>query len=252
MNQEQLLRQLLSSGQFKRAERILLRLLKPYPDHAFYQAKLATVYLRLKQIDTAAAVVDSTVIIESAHAADYLGVAEALFESGERDRGLAMATGIARSTETAMSYMTLAWMHDQLDQKDALVSALESALEQNSRHLGARLELARYHIETGSFAVAEGILIKLLTDYPIQARTNSLYAQLLSKTGFPERALSRLDRTLVLWPGSCDIHLERLQLLVDLAHTSRYESVHEELQKHCRDEETLTRAIDLLGSNHEI
>ena len=127
------------------------------------------------------------------------------------------------------------------------LNAIENMLQLEKENLAARVELARYSMESGDLAKAQAILIKLLTDYPIHPESNRLYAGLLVKTEFPERALSRLDRSLVLWPGNCDTHLDRLQLLINLKFVSLYETTYKALKNQCRDNETLNRANELLG-----
>ena len=250
VNLQQRLRQLLGTGQYLQAERILLELLEPYPDHAFYQAKLALVYLGLNRVDQAAALVDATLDIDSAHAADYLDVAAALFEDGERDRGLAMAKRIAQSVPTANVFLVLAKIQAESGDNAAVLGAIENALELEPEHLGARLELAQLHIEGSRLGAAEELLVKLLSEHPVHPEANLRYAQLLMAKGQPGQAVSRLDRMLILWPGSCGIHLQRFEMLIDHGLSPRIESAHEELKEHCRDQKTLTRATDLMKKNN--
>ncbi len=247
VNLQQRLRQLLGRGQFKLAEQILKRLLGPYPDHPYYQAKLALVYLGQNKTDAAAAVVDNTDAIEPAHVTDYLAVAESLFAAGQQQRGLAMITRITESARSAPAYMALARMHRQRDEDDAFLAAIENALEAQSDHLGARLELARYRIESGAYQQAEELLTGLLADYPIHPEVNLWFARWLNQTGDSAGAISRLDRILTLWPGRCAAHLQRLEWLTDEQQSGRLEAAQRELQKYCRDQETLSRATELLG-----
>jgi len=252
INLQQRLRQLLSKGKFEQARQTLLQLLESYPDSAYYQSRLAKVYLGLKDTEAAAALVDSTTSIEASHAKDYLAVAEVLFEAGERERGLAMVERIAQSAETAPAFMTLARLHDKLDQQDAVLSSVNRALELEPENLGARLELARYYIASEQFDAAKELLLKLVGEYPIHPEVNSSYAQLLAKTDQAGQALSRLDRSLVLWPGKCEVHLQRLEVLIENGQTTRIETANHELQETCRDEQFLKQAKELLEKNNAI
>ena len=97
---------------------------------------------------------------------------------------------------------------------------------------------------------AEELLVKLLSEHPVHPEANLRYAQLLMAKGQPGQAGSRLDRMLILWPGSCGIHLQRFEMLIDHGLSPRIESAHEELKEHCRDQKTLTRATDLMNKSN--
>lgn len=252
INLQQRLRQLLSNGQFEQARQTLLQLLESYPQSAYFESRLAQVYLGLKDSAAAAALVDSTASIEIGHVKDYLAVSEALFKAGEHNRALAMAERIAQSEETAPAFLTLARMHKELDQEDAFESSVQRALELEPTNLNARLRLAQHHVESGNFIVADALLVTLLGEYPIHPEINSSYAQMLSKTNQAEQALSTLDRSLVLWPGNCEAHLQRLELLIDNGHTVRIEPANQTLRKSCRDEQFLSRVKELLEKNNAI
>lgn len=252
INLQQRLRQLLSKGQFEQARQTLLQLLESYPHSAYYQSRLAQTYLGLKDIDAAAALVDSTAVIEASHVNDYLKVSEAVFKSGEHERGLAMAKRIAQSAETAPAFLTLARLHEELDQEDAFLSSVNRALKLEPSNLSARLGLAQHQVESGQLIAAEELLITLLGEYPVHPEINSSYAQMLIKTNRVEQALSTMDRSLVMWPGNCEVHLLRLEALIDNKQSVRIEAANQQLQKVCRDEQVLNRANDLLEKNDAI
>ena len=252
INLSQRLRRLLSQGQFKMAEQTLLRLLDTYPDHAFYQSKLALAYLGQKKLDAAVQLVDATTAIETAHSADYLDVAAALFAADEQAQALAMARRISESVETAAVYLVLAGLYDQADDPDAAATAIDQALQLDPENLVARLKLANRQLGEARYEEAGQLLITLLTAYPIHPEANLLFARMLDQTSFSEQALTRLDRSLRFWPGSCKAHLLRLELLVKGQQTSRIEVAHVELKERCQDEETLSGAASLVESHDAI
>jgi len=251
INLQQRLRQLLSRGQYEQAKTVLLQLLEAYPQSAYYQSRLAHVYIGLNDTAAATALVDSTALIEASHARDYLAVAEVLFDSGEHERGLAMAKRIAHSAETAPGFLTLARLYDELNMEDAYLSSVNRALELEPANLQGRLGQAQHYIESDRLDAAEDLLFQLLGEYPVHPEINASYAQWLRRKEQPEQALSTLDRNLVLWPGNCEAHLQRLELLIMGMQSGRIETAHQDLQSICREEQILNRANDLLEKINE-
>jgi len=74
----------------------------------------------------------------------------------------------------------------------------------------------------------------------------TIFADIQAQTGYPELALPRLDRSLGLWPGYCQGHLHRLQLLVKTRQLARIDTAYRDLKEHCQDETTLTAAAELV------
>ncbi len=246
INLQSRLRRELGGGQFRQAERTARRLLALSPQNAYYRASLAAALLGLEEVEAAAQVVEETEKVSETNLDRFLGVARALFDAGEQQRGLEMARRLAGAGETANAQAALGQM--LLDAGDAagFVAAMERALELDEKHRVARLLLARHRLEEGELESAGTDLRRLLADFPVDPGVLLETARLERAQGQAEPALERLGRILRLAPGACEAHLERLELLVELERSEDAGEALEQLRERCRDEETRERAARVL------
>lgn len=242
------LRHELGTGQFHFAKLTALELLRVDPDNAYYQGRLAAAHLGLGQVAEAASVVEAAATVGAANQADFLAVAQALFTAGEKERGVTMAERLVEAAETVESRLLLADMHSELGTVEAFERQLQRALELEPEHPGARLRQARHLAESGDAAGAEALYRRLVIDFPVDVQAQVGYARVLRELDRQEEALARLERALRLAPGFCEAHLEHLQTLVDLERELDTEAALRQLREHCRDEETRTRAVEMVAS----
>ncbi len=240
------LRRELGSGQFHLAKRTASRLVGLTPDHGYYRAQLAAACLGLRQTEEAARVVDETETFSAANVPVFLQVARALFEDGERERGLAMGRRLVEAEGTAEGHVALGRMLRQAGDFSALEEHIAKALELDPKSRVARLELARHLVDVESFERAENELRLLFEDFPIDVEGHLSYARLLRESGRTGEALASAERALRLAPRSCEAHLERLTVLVELGESERAEEASQTLRQQCREDETRARATELM------
>jgi tetratricopeptide (TPR) repeat protein len=239
------LRRQLSTGNFRLARQTALRLLEPVPDHDFYRGQLARALLGLRELDEAALVVDTTSRFSGANLDPFLGVAEALFDGDQRQRGMEMARRLTAAEPTVEGLLLVARM--QIEEGDARVdTTLASALDLDPEHAGARREQARRWAETGKRDEAEEMFLALLAERPLALETNLAYVDLLEGDGRVDEALTRLERMERVHPGACDLRLRRLKLLISEDRTTDASAALEEMRKRCRGHELLAQAANLL------
>ena len=239
------LRRQLSNGSFRLARQTALRLLEPVPDHDFYRGQLARALLGLSEFDEAALVVDTTTRLSSANLGPFLGVAEALFDSDRRQRGLDMAHRLTTAEPTVEGLLLVARM--QVEEEDiGIDETLARALELDPEHPGARREQARRWVETGERAAAEESLLAILSERPLDLQTNLVYVDLLEGAARVDEALGRLERMERVHPRVCDLRLRRLKLLVGENRRGEASAAMEEFEKICRDPDLRAQAADLI------
>jgi arylsulfatase A-like enzyme/Flp pilus assembly protein TadD len=236
------LRRELGGGRYREAERTARRLLEGSPHNPFYRASLAAALVGLDDVDAAARVVEEADELPEADPEPFLAVARALFDAGQRQRGLDLARRVAAAADTAAAEVTLARM--LLDAADAAAfeAAVARALELEPGHRGARLELVRHHRDRGELDRAEDELQRLLADYPVDIAGHLEYARLRRAQGRVEEALEDLDRALRLAPAACEAHLERVTALAELGRREAAAAALDEMRDACRAGDLLEQA----------
>lgn len=236
INLQQQLRSLMGRGAWQAAEKTLRRLMKGAPEHAYFQAQLANVFLGTEDLDSAARLVDETGEIRTGHTEAYIRVARALYESGNRDRATAMLRRVNNAQPTAAGELELARMYRDDENSDAYGKALERALGIDETHLGARVEWTRYLLELEDFHDAEKALLGMLAETPIQIDVNLAYGRYLAAVANTQGAREHLARTQLFWPGSCDVFLERIGLMDPSREKEIRRQLREEAENVCRGE----------------
>ncbi len=247
INLQSRLRREIGGGSFRQAERTVRRLLESAPENPFYRSSLVAALLGQGQLEEAAQAVEDTAKVSSANVESFLRVARALFDDGEQQRGLELAWRLAAAEETADSQATLGRMLRDAGDAAGFSAAMARALELDGEHRLARLELARHHLAGGRLAAAGRELNTLLAAHPADVEVHLAYGRLLRARGQDEAAVARLDRTLRLAPGYCDAHLERVELLAELARRQAAAEALETLHDRCRDPETQQKASEALA-----
>ncbi len=240
------LRQGLARGAFGLAKETAHQLVRLAPDNAFYQAKLAAAHLGLGQTAEAAQVVDDSKTLSAANIGDFLRVAWALFDGGERERGREMAQRLVEAEATADGWFLLARMAAELEDSAEFEEAIKRVLALEPEHASARLERAATLTKQQAFDRAEEELLLLLKSHPIHAAAHLGYARLLRDSGRPLEALTRFARVLRLAPASCEAHIEHLSLLLELDHQDQTQTALRSLRRECRDEAIRTQAAGFM------
>jgi tetratricopeptide (TPR) repeat protein len=239
------LRNELGWGRFRAAKLTAEQLLEASPANAFYRTKLAAANLGLGKTEEAARLVDEAENITAANIDEYLLVAHALFESGERERALVMARRLVEAHESADGRLLLARLELEVGEDHAFEEDLARTLELDPEQVEAKLAHGEYLASKGSVEDSERELRALLASHPAFAAGHLAYAHLLRESGRKREALARLGRVIKFAPGLCEAHLERLELLVELEDRESIEEAMMTLRRTCRDRETLVRATEL-------
>ena len=242
INLQSRLRRELGGGRFGAAERTARRLLELAPQNPFYRSSLAAALVGQQRFDQAAQVVEATETVSSGNVEQFLRVARSLFDAGERQRGLELARRLAAAEETADSRAVLGVMLRDAGDAEAFEAAMERALELEAEHRDARLELARHRLAEDRLDSAEEQLRRLLAAFPADVEGHLAWGRLLRARGDRGAALERVERTLRLAPGLCEAHVERVDLLAELARREDAADALERLRDRCRDEEIRARA----------
>ena len=174
-------------------------------------------------------------------------VARALFDGGERERGLELAQRLVSVEASADSQVALGRMLRETGDDAGFEAAMATALELDEEHRLARLELARHYTADDRLDAAETELKAMLAAYPVDIEGQLAYGQLLRERGNGEAALEPIDRALRLNPGFCDAHLERVEILVELERLEAAADAMKTLRERCRDSETRERATEALA-----
>lgn len=240
------LRQELSRGAFPLARHTAAILVKKAPDNAYYRAKLAVAHLGMGQTEEAAKLVTESQVITGANVDDFLSVARALFDHGERDRGLQMVQRLVAAEETAPGHWVLGQMHGELGENDAFEAAMTRALELQPDMAEAYLALAAHFTDQESFDRAEAELSKLFETSPAHPQALLVYGRLERARGKPQQALRHLERSLMLAPTFCETHLERLELHLELDQRKEAQAALTDLRRRCRNAEIRAQSAALL------
>jgi arylsulfatase A-like enzyme/Tfp pilus assembly protein PilF len=240
------LRNLLGGGQFLMARDVAKRLLEGAPDHAFFRGNLAAAELGLGEVEAAVQVVENSTTISSANLADFLRVAQALFEGGEQERGLELAHRLLAQEETSAGRLTLARLYREAGRDAECEENLERALELEPESLQARIEKVSFLIDNQRLEEAEAANREILAAYPVLSVAHSAAGKILAARGEADEALGRFNRAILLAPGRCDAHQEKIQLLSELERASAAEEALESMRAECRDVEAVRRAEQIL------
>ncbi len=249
INLQSRLRRELSGGQFARAERTVRRLLEVSPENEYYRSSLVAALLGQEKLEEAVEVVEGTEAFTSSNVQSFLRVARALFDAGERERGLTLAGRLVDAGETADSRVALGRMQREAGDDNAFEAAMARALELETDHRVARLELVRHLTAADRLDAAEAELKTLLATYPADIEGHLAYGRLLRAREDGAGALERVDRVLRLAPILCDAHLERVELLSELDRRPEAAEAVETLRERCRDQETRERAAEALENS---
>ncbi len=240
------LRRELGRGGFRQAERTARRLLEHSPGNAFYQASLAAALVGAGELDEAERVVAASEKISEANVGPFLGVAWALFDAGEQQRGVALARRLVDEATNGDSATVLARMLRASGDGEGFEEVVARALELEPEHREVRIELARFLVDEGRLEPAEEELQRLLATYPVDFEVQLDYARLLRAQGRQEQALTRLERLLRLAPGACEGHLERVTLLAASSQQQAAAAAAAEMRASCRDRAVVARADEAL------
>ncbi|MEM7582829.1 MAG: sulfatase-like hydrolase/transferase [Acidobacteriota bacterium] len=244
------LRRELGGGQFRQAERTARRLLELSPENAFYRSSLAAALIGLERFDDAARLVEETDGVSEASRPQFLGVARALFEAGEQQRGVTMAQKLA-GEDSAEGYLLIAEMRRELGDSKAASAAVDRAFELAPEDPQVRLAYARSLVDRGELPQAEQELERLLTEYPVDLQAQLAYAQLLRADGRTPQALARVERALRLAPRFCEAHHERVLALADLDRSDAALAAWGEMKASCRDRDLVARTGQQLEAEQE-
>ena len=242
------LRQALDAGQFRLAIATASRLVAGAPDNAFYRAKLAAAHVGLGEIEEAAQVVHATTNVSAANVADFLLVARALFDDGQRERGLAMADTLLQTEQSAVGWLLLARMRHEAGDEAACERALGHSLELDPKSRAARLERVEHMVASRRTGEADVEVRRLLADYPADIETHLAFVHLLGASGQEDQALAHLDGLLTRWPAACALHFEQVQLLATLERGAPAAEALKTMRRRCRDRELVARAAQLVES----
>ncbi len=248
INLSQRLRQQIGAGRFAAAARTARTLLEGSPDSVFYSAQLAQALIGQDDVAGAADVLDGLADLGGAHQQTFLGVAYAVFDGGERDRGRALAAKAAEAEDTVEARVTLARMAFDGGDDDAFEEEIQRALEIDPDHQQALHMLAKQRLARGKLSEAAETVRGILTTQPSDAVAHLRWAELLRRNGRADMALERAERSLRLGGQSCDGALEKLRILIALERTEEAARQKRSIDRDCRDEEWRTEAGALLAS----
>ena len=247
INQANLLRRQIASGQFGRARQLAESLLKDAPRHGYYRAQLAAALNGLGKVEQAAAIVDSTEELSSANARIFLAVARTLFESGSQERAVAMARRILRASDSANGRLILGNLLLEQGDGTGFDNQLRRGLAKTPHHRDSHLALANYHIDNSSedpnggypkgIERAETHLAAIFERNPSDIEARLSLAKLERKRGRNAEALSQVERVLRMSPRSCAAHREKQENLRGLERTAELESAKAAMPSNCANQE---------------
>lgn len=241
------LRRSLSRGAFQMALDTATTLVEGAPDNPYYRAKLAAAHLGLGQVDEAAAVVDATTRLTAANIPDFLAVAGALADDGRVDDAVDMAQRLLAAEESPQAQVVLGKLLLRAGDDEAFVSAMERALVLDAENAAPRLELAKYHLDSGALEAARRYVEPVLASYPSHAAALLLLARIERVEGDDQEALVHLQRVLLLAPDACDAHLEQVEILASAGRLREAGDATDFLTSRC-DDETRQRVRELLAN----
>lgn len=239
-------KQFIDRGDFLNASDLARRLIELDPGNAYYRGLLATALLGLGKIEEAAEVVEEATSLAAQNSAAFLGVAQRLFLTGHRDRGLALARRVTEEHESAYGRYLLGEMTRALDDPRTAEVELRAALEIEPGFQKAALTLGVFLAESGRYEEAGEVFEDLIQNHPLDERGHFNYAVLLLQTNRWDRALEHLDRSVQLAPNYWQAHLARLAVFVDRDQSEQAQQALRHLETHCRDPQILARARDLI------
>lgn len=242
VNLGQRLRQQLGAGQFAIARKTAEKLVAAAPGNVFNRASLASALLGLNKPSEAAAVVEGIEDLGRGDASVFLQTAEAVFDAGERERGLALARRVLAVKKTAAGHVVLARMARDTGDGETFEREIRAALALDEKAAAARQALADHLLDGGDLDRAEAELKTLLEQHPLEAEPELGWARLLAARGRHEEALARVERVLRLQPNQCRGLLQKIELLVALERGSEAARVRRDLERWCKADEWRTKA----------
>jgi arylsulfatase A-like enzyme/Tfp pilus assembly protein PilF len=241
-------RGLLERGDALGAREGALKLVGAAPESAHYRGLLAQAYLRLGQIDKAAAVVEQARTLTARDMGVFLEVARQIFSRGNPAEGLAMAKRLISMQESAPGFYLLGEMYAQMEDEKACLAALEKAVALDPRHGAAQLSLAIHLAQGERPEEAEKHFVALLEHHPFDARGRLNYGVFLLQAARFEEGKRQLARVVELSPTYWQAHMALLAAHVDLHERPQALKVYGLLKERCPDSEILERARQAMES----
>lgn len=239
----------LDEGSFLEARELALELVAREPANTHYRMLLLQAWAGIGRLDEAARVAEESASL-SHSGNDVLRLAELLFASGERRRGLALAERAVAEKESAPGRFLLAEMRRALGEKERADEDLRATLRLEPRFDKARSALALALAESGTpegVAEAEVEFRQLLRDRPLDVRAHFNYGLLLMKSGRLEEGASSVRRAIELHPSYWEAHLALLAARVDQGLREEAAEILRRLEADCREPAILGMARKLAG-----
>ena len=240
------LRKQLDAGNFAMAKKTTERLLVFDPDNAFYRAKLARALAGLGDLEQARRLVEESSEVNAINVNDFLLVAQALFDSGEQESGLEITDQLVSQEPSVEGYLRLAEMSRELDSLEGYAKAIGEALELEPENRRARLEKVKQLTLKGDYSAGETEARALLGDFPADPAAHLAIAKLRRLRNDGSGALESIDRALRLAPAECRIHLEKVELLLQVNRPNDAEVALTQLRRRCGSLEIRNQAVRLV------
>jgi arylsulfatase A-like enzyme/predicted Zn-dependent protease len=239
----------ITEGDYLTAKEMGIDLVARDPQNGFYRGMLAMAYLGLGQDEAAAKVAEAGGKVVAANESVYQEVVRRLFNTGRRDRAMALAARIAAERPSAAAQYLIAEMRGRQGEREAMAEALREALRLDPKHASARMTLAIHLAENGDNAGAEREFKTLLADNPRHAPGHLNFGTFLLKNGRHDEGAAEIRRAVALAPTYWKAQLALLAALVDQGATAEAETVFRTLQEGCRDAATLDQARELMRNS---
>lgn len=235
-------KQALTRGDYLAAREFALQLVAQDPENPFFDSILTAAYLRLGQLDAAAAVADRSAQISGQNRDIFLDTAQELFRSGERARAIALARRCVDDVPSSQGLYLLAEMLAAEGDQPGWEDLLEQAIELDPKYARARRSLAIGWASSGRIEEARPHFVELLRLEPRSARNHYNFAVSLQASGQSPEAIRHLERAIELEPQYWAAHLALLTTLRQVGEEDAVQLALERLETTTDDPEIRRRA----------
>jgi arylsulfatase A-like enzyme/Flp pilus assembly protein TadD len=238
-------KQALTRGDYLAAREFALQLVAHDPDNPFFDSILTAAYLRLGQLDAAAAVADRSAQISGQNRDIFLDTAQELFRSGEKARAIALARRCVEDVPSPQGLYLLAEMLNAEGDQKGWEELLGQAVDLDPSYARARRSLAIGWAGAGRLQEARPHFIELLRLEPRSARNHYNFAVALRSSGQYPEAIRHLERAIELDPKYWSAHLALLTTLGQVGDEKALKAALERLEA-TTDDPKILRSAGLL------
>lgn len=236
----------LRKGEFLAARELAASLVANDSDNPYYRSLLVHAVLGLGRLDEATAMAETETEIGSRNYANLLQVAVALVGSGQRQRGLELASRIVSSYPSSEGWYLLGEMHAVIGDRMRYRQALDEALEMDANNRRARLSLAVLLEGEGASDAAVREFVRLVRDDPADPRARMNYGVFLAQSGSLDDARDQLQMAVDLSPGYWAAQVALMAVHIDRGDAAGVNLVAAEVKERCSDPRWIARVNQLL------